>query len=280
MADCPVVVLSMWRFPMSPARSGAGGGNVLPDAYVRSVLTKYELPSGEGSPAERVAVELRKPIGEWAGRYLLGVTFCGSYANGTRVKGSTDLDLLISLGPRTPIDIDKLYERFFAFLKMRDYNPKRESVSIGLQHHGLAVDLVPAKQEWGASNDYRIFETERRRIIRTNFDTHQKTVKESDFIEEIRLLKIWRNLRNLRFPSFCLGLTVIDALRHTAHHQPAKNLQTVLEYLRDVFVNAPIRDPANFDNRVSDDLLKHEKLAIADAATSSLRAADWSLIVK
>ena len=252
---------------------------MLPDAYVRTVLARYELPSGPESPAEMVAVELKKPISEWAGRYLLGITFCGSYANGTRVRGATDVDLLVSLGPRTPLDIDKLYERFFTFLNSRGYNPKRQSVSIGLQHHGLAVDLVPARQEWGASNDYRVFETERRRVTRTNFDTHLKTVKESDVIEEIRLLKIWRNLRGLRFPSFCLDLTVIDAMRHHAHHQPAASLEVVLKYLKEVFPNAPIRDPANFENRVSDDLLKHERLAISDAAGESLKQTDWSKIV-
>jgi hypothetical protein len=253
---------------------------MLPDAYVRSVLAKYELPAGPGSPAERVAVELKKPVSEWAGRYLVGMQFCGSYAKGTRIKGSTDVDLLVALGPRTPLDIDRLYERFFAFLKARNLNPRRRSVSIGLQYHGVTTDLVPAKQEWGASNDHRIFETERQHVTRTNFDLHLKVVKESDVIEEIRLLKVWRDMRGLRFPSFCLELTVIDALRHQAHHQPAKNLEVVLNYLRDVFPNAPIRDPANFENRVSDDLLKHEKLAIADAAAESLEYIDWAYIVR
>jgi hypothetical protein len=252
---------------------------MLPDAYVRSILAKYDLPSGEGSPAELVSADLKKPITEWAGRFLLGVRFCGSYAKGTRVMGATDIDLLVSLGPRTPLDADKLYERFFDFLKRRGLNPRRQSVSIGLQHHGLAVDLIPARQEWGGSNDHRIFQTEHQRVTRTNFDTHLKVVKESDVIEEIRLLKIWRNLRNLRLPSFCLELAVIDALRRHAHHQPAANMEVVLQYLKDILPGAPIRDPANFENRVSDDLLKHEKVAIAEAAAESLKRADWAKIV-
>jgi len=253
---------------------------MLPDAYLRTVLARYDLPAGPNSPAECVAVELKKPITEWAGRYLVGIQFCGSYAAGTRVRGGTDADLLVLLGPRTPLDIDKLYERFFTFLKARNLNPRRQAVSVGLQYHGLTVDLVPAKQEWGASNDCRIFKTERQRVARTNFETHLKTVKDSDVIEEIRLVKVWRNTRNLRFPSFYLNLTVIDALRHKAHHQPAKNIEAVMSYLKDVFPNAPIRDPANFENLVSDDLLKHEKLAIADAAADSLEYIDWSYIVR
>jgi len=250
-----------------------------PDEYVRLVLTKYDLPGGEGSPAELAAADLAKPITEWAGRFLLGIRPCGSYAKGTRITGGTDIDLLVSLGPRTPLDVDKLYERFFTFLKGKGYKPVRGNVSIGLQHHGLEVDMVPARQEWGGSNDHRIFETEHQRVTRTNFDTHRRVVQESDVVEEIRLVKIWRLLRNLRLPSFCLELAVMDALHHRPRHQPAANMEVVLRYFKDTLPNAPIRDPANFENRVSDDLLKHEKIAIAEAAAASLKQADWGKVV-
>lgn len=249
------------------------------DEYIRLVLSGYDLPGGEGSPAELAAAELRQPITEWAGRFLQGISFCGSYANGTRVKGATDIDILVSVGPRTPLDVDKLYDRFFTFLKDRGHKPIRQNVSIGLQHHGLKIDLIPARQEWGAANDHRIFETEHQRVIRTNFDTHSRVVMESGFIEEIRLVKIWRTLRNLRMPSFCLELAVLDALHRSRPHQPAANMEVVLRYLKETLPNAPIRDPANFENRVSDDLLKHEKIAIAEAAAVSLKQPDWGKVV-
>jgi len=252
---------------------------MVPDVYVRSILAKYEMPSGAGSPAELAAAELIIPITEWAGRFLQGINYCGSYAKGTRVKGATDIDILVSLGPRTPLDADKLYERFFDFLKRKNLKPRRMNVSIGLLHNGLEVHLIPARQELGGANDQRIFETEHQRVISTNFDTHLRVAKESGFIEEIRLAKIWRNLRNLRLPSFCLELGVMDALRHSPQHQPAKSLETVLRYFKDTLPNAPIRDPANFDNRVSDDLLKHEKIAVSEAAAESLKQANWGKVV-
>jgi hypothetical protein len=252
---------------------------MLPDAYVRSILAKYEMPSGESSPAELAAAELTIPITEWAGRFLQGIVFSGSYAKGTRVKGATDIDILISLGPRTPLDADKLYERFFGFLKRKNLQPRRLNVSIGLQHHGLEVHLIPARQEHGGANEQRIFETEHQRVIRTNFDTHVRVVKESGFIEEMRLAKIWRNLRNLRLPSFCLELSVMDALRHSPRNQLAANVETVLRYFEATLANAPIRDPANFENRVSDVLLRHEKIAISEAAAASLKKLDWAKVI-
>ncbi len=252
---------------------------MIPDEYVRSILSRYDLPRGEGSPAEIAAAELTTPITEWAGRFLLGINFVGSYAKGTRVKGGTDIDILVSLGPRTPLDADKLYGRFFDYLKGKGYRPSRLNVSIGLQYHGLDIHLIPARQEWGGSNDHRIFETEHQRVTRTNFDTHLTVIRESGLIEEIRLVKVWRTLRGLRLPSFCLELAVLDALRHSPRHQPAANMGIVFRYLKETLPNAPIRDPANFDNRVSDDMLKHEKIAISEAAGESLRQESWGKVV-
>ena len=42
---------------------------MVPDVYVRSILAKYDLQSGESSPAELAAAELMVPTTQWAGRY-------------------------------------------------------------------------------------------------------------------------------------------------------------------------------------------------------------------
>jgi hypothetical protein len=56
-------------------------------------------------------------------------------------------------------------------------------------------------------------------------------------------------------------------------------MQTVLRYFKDTLPNAPIRDPANFENRVSDDLMKHEKIAVSEAADESLKQGSWGKVV-
>jgi len=259
--------------------SGPADVRLGPDDYVRSVLARYELPSGPGSPAEKAAAELHEPIRRWAGRYLIGIQFAGSYLHRTRIKGATDIDLLLALGPRTPMDAPKFYEHCFAWLKSHAFAPRRRRVSIGLDYHGLAIDLIPAKQEWGASNDYQLFATERRHAVRTNFETHQKTIEKSGRQREIRALKVWRDNRGLVFPSFYLELVVIDALRNRPADLLAGNVEVALRYLRDVLPGVPIRDPANHENLVSDDLLEHEKLAIGDAAGESLKQKLWNQVI-
>lgn len=250
-----------------------------PDEYLRFVLGKYELPAGSESPAQLAANDLEPAIKEWAGRYLISMQPCGSYAKGTRVKGGSDIDLLISLGPRTPLDMPKIYEHFFNWLKKHNFEPVRQNISIGMKYKGLAIDLIPAKQEWGTGNNHLIFETARNRTTRTNFETHNKLIQNSGYITEIKVLKIWRTVRELRFPSFFLELVVIDALRKRPKDMLSHNIEHILIYLRDVFPGSPYRDPANPENVVSDDLLRHEKLAIADAASESLIQKDWARII-
>jgi len=250
-----------------------------PDAYISSVLARYELPAGPDSPPEKAAAELSRAIRQWAGRYLVEIQFVGSYARGTRILGSTDIDILAALGPRTPMDPGKLYEHCFAWLKCHSFTPKRRRASIGLEFHGLAIDIIPAKQEWGASGDYQLFTTERQRVVRTNFTTHRKIVEKSGRQREIRALKIWRENHHLVFPSFYLELVVIDALRNRPADLLAGNVEVVLKYLRDIFPGVPIRDPANPENLVSDDLLGHERLAIGDAAGESLKQDFWNQVL-
>jgi hypothetical protein len=250
-----------------------------PDDYVRWVLGEYSLPSGPNSPAAQAAVELRGPIHEWTKKYLLDIRFAGSYAKGTRVRGSTDLDLLIVVGPRTPGTAQQLYDHFFSFLKAKGLNPRQNGILVELTYHGILVHLIPAKQQWGTGAIYEIFETERRRQITTSFDAHTKLIRESGRQEEIKATKIWRTERRLRFPSFCLELAVMEALRHHPTNQPANNLTGVLEYLRDSFCGSVIRDPSNSENIVSDDLMTHERIATSDAAQASLKERDWNKII-
>lgn len=250
-----------------------------PDDYIQLTIDKYELPSGAESPAQRAATELEPLIKQWAGRFLVGIEPCGSYAKGTRVKGGTDIDLLISLGPRTPFEMPKIYEHLFTWLQKRGHRPIRQNISVGLEYQGLVFDLIPAKQEWGAANNHLIFETARNRTTRTNFGVHNKFIRESGCLNEIKALKIWRTQRELLFPSFYLELVVVDALRRQPKNLLAANFEHLLIYLRDVFPGAPYRDPANHENIVSDDLLRHEKLAIADAAAESLKQKEWNRII-
>ncbi|MFO7638047.1 MAG: hypothetical protein R6X14_01905 [bacterium] len=252
---------------------------MLPDEYVTQVLRRYEPDVEPDTPTARAAEEIPGVIAPWTGRCLMSVCPTGSWAKGTRIRGSTDLDLLILLGPRTHGTPEQIHRSLFAFLKRKGHTPIRHNVAIALQYRSLLIHLIPARQEWGSGDRVAIFETERGRSTVTNPSAHVQMIRESGRAEDIRAAKIWRDRHGLRFPSFYLELVVLDALRHRAHNQPAANLLGTLGYLGKSFAGTPFRDPANIENKVSTELTEHEQLAIASAAERTLREKDWSRII-
>ncbi len=249
------------------------------DEYLAIILSNYQVYTGVGSAAYNERQILYPIIKNWADSFLIGVDFSGSYAKGTGVKGSTDVDLFISLSPQTPKTLKEIYDSLYNYLSTNGYTSRHQNVSIGVNHNGLSVDLTPGKKHSGNTNDHSIFRYKAQTWTQTNIQTHINLVTNSGRIDEIRLAKIWRNLHKLDFPSFYLELTVLDALSGKNRNQLATNFLTVLEYLRDNFVDAQVIDPANCNNVVSDDLYKTEKQTIANAASTSRNKQTWGEVI-
>lgn len=258
------------------ARRDAG---LTPQQYLQSVLDHYNLPVVPHSPVPDARGVIEPALKAWAGRFLLEISFTGSYSKGTRVRGVTDADLLVSLGPKTPCTIQDLHARLFAALRKAGHNPTKGAVAIDVVVQGVRFDIILGRRQWGATPNHEIFETERAKSIITNLDLHVDRVRHSRRIDEIRATKIWTQNHKLRFPSFYLELTVMAALADKPAGLTAENFLTVLEYLRDKFPNTRVVDPANHRNAISDDLLLHERLAISDAARESLKQAAWDRII-
>jgi hypothetical protein len=215
----------------------------------------------------------------WAGDYFVEVKYSGSYAKGTAVRGRTDVDLFISLASDTPHTLRDIYDNLFQYVQRCGYNPRRQDVSIGITYGVMKVDLVPARKHSGHTNDHSLYRRRGDTWTQTNVDTHINLVRNSGRTEEIRALKIWRQLHGVDFPSIYLELSVLDALyrRHTG--QPAANTLSALEYLCDRFVAARVVDPANTNNVISDELSYSGKLAVASAARTSLTKTKWEEII-
>jgi hypothetical protein len=138
---------------------------------------------------------------------------------------------------------------------------------------------VPGKLQNIFSSDHSLYRRRAGTWTKTNIEKHINHVRNSGCLAEIRIIKLWRNQKKLDFPSFYLELTVMSALAGSISCSLAENIQTVLEYLRDSFVNARVIDPANTNNVISDDLTTAEKQKIAGAARAARNAPNWGDIV-
>jgi hypothetical protein len=248
-----------------------------PDEYVQYVIDKYTPQTGPGSPAANAAGQLLPVIQNWAGAYLLNVYYSGSYAKGTGIKGESDLDLFISLDSSSDTLGNNYYD-LYSFIQKQGYYPTQQNVSIGLTYQNLHVDLIPARKLSGNTDDHYLFVRKADSWKKTNVQVHINTVKNSGRTKEIRAIKIWRNLKSLKFPSIYLELTVIDALYGKSTTQLASNVVTVFEYLKSNFASARVDDPANTNNIISDELETYEKNAISSAASLAL-SSKWDQVI-
>jgi hypothetical protein len=250
-----------------------------PDEYLKSVLLKYSTSNGYEQNAAIVANDIARYIQEWAGQYLVAIDYSGSYAKKTAIAGEADLDLLISLSSTTPHTLEEIYKNLYTYMNGKGFSTRRQNVSIGLSHMGCKVDLVPAKRQSQQGNDHSLYVSKQSTWKKTNVHNHISLVGNSSRIPEIKIIKIWRNIRSLDFPSFYLELVVLHALKNQLVGELGNNVWKVLTYLSNDFVNTRFDDPANSNNIISDLLTQKERQLISNYAKASLLAKTWEEIV-
>jgi len=248
------------------------------DAYLQTILAREVVDTSATSPVRGVQAILQPTLSEWASFLLRAVHPSGSFAKGTANRSGTDIDLFVSLKNDTPNTLKEIYTSLFNKMKEKGFTPKQQNVSINVRVNGYSIDLVPARHQGGNSEDHSVYRRRADTWTQTNVPKHIAMVANGGRLSESRILKLWRNQKQLDFPSFYLELTTITALSG-ARGTLSENVWTALEYLRDRFPNARVVDPANTNNIISDDPSAAEKSKIATAAAQALKATHWEHIV-
>lgn len=229
--------------------------------------------------ARATAGALFPAIRKWAGKYLIGIYPTGSFKKGTGIIGTTDIDLFLSLNPKTPGTLANHYNTLLYTLEEYKYKIRKQNVSIRVYYKNTAIDLVPARKQPNSWYDHWIYLSKTDKWMKTNVHRHIQEVIKSGRIQEICALKIWRKLHELEFPSFYLELAVIHALKNKPKHKLASNIVSIFEFLAYEFDNTRILDPANTNNIISDDLDESDKQLIALNALEALNRQYWHEII-
>ena len=247
--------------------------------YFRDILRKYALSIGPSSPAVRQARPLLPVLRGWAGSYLVAMRWSGSYAKSTRVRGATDIDIFVSLSSRSPGTLREIFNSLLAYLLESGWSATPSNVAVRVTSGGSRIDVVPGRRQRPQSSDHSLYRRRGDTWIQTNPARHVVYVRNSGRVNEIRLTKIWRNVHGLDFPSFCLELAVIEALRGRALNRLPANFAVVLDYLATSFPQARLVDPANSNNVVSDEMTASEKRSIAACAREGVAASVWEQVI-
>jgi hypothetical protein len=250
-----------------------------PDQYVESILARYAVAHGPTSPAERLGSVVAGPLRNWAGQQLNALEYSGSYAKGTAVHGTSDVDVFISLKSDTTNTLKDLYYAVYALAEQQRWSPRHQNCSVGVTLNGTRGDLVVGKVQQGYQNYHSLYLRKQDSWKQTNVALHIKAVRDSGRQREIRAIKIWRMLHSLDLPSLYLELFVIQSLLGRSQSPLAENVLHALKTMGTSFATTRIVDPSNTNNVLSDDLTMQEKNAVASVAAQSARQQHWGSII-
>lgn len=247
------------------------------DDYIRTIVLQHTPVISYNVQSRLDALDPH--ILAWANGHKYKLKLTGSVAKGTAITGTSDIDIFISLNPSVGIynTLDQVYMTLRNRLNEAGYIAREQNVSLGINHAGLKIDIVPGVQHHLLGSDHSIWKRKAKTWTKTNVDAHIKYVSESGRTFDIKSVKIWRKLRELDFPSFYLELSVIESLKGQSilGNSPSQNFMTIMQYLATDFLSKAVKDPANQANEISDELTIEEKEKIRDAAKATMQG-QWN----
>lgn len=249
--------------------------------YLLQVLNKYSTSQVSNDYIITKVNSLLNDVKEWSNGCLEKIYVSGSRAKGTAIKGSSDIDFLISLKATTNNTLEEIYNSLYKKLLGKSYSIRKQNVSLGVNYQGYNIDLVPAKKHSGNTNNHSLYCYKRKSWTQTNIQKHINYVINSGRINEIKIIKIWAKLHNLDFPSIYLEHIVIEALKNKNKSEDylGRNVMSIFQFIIDNLLTAKIVDISNTNNIISDDLTYNEKQLIISQACNSLNQQYWSDIV-
>jgi hypothetical protein len=203
---------------------------------------------GGAGVAARAASQVVPVVRQWAAAELLGIDFSGSYGKGTAISPGTDVDLFVSLDSAAG-SLKDTYWSLFRWCADHHLPPQAGNVSVRVVCDGVRVDLVPGRKQKGATTDHTLYRRKADSWTQTNVGQHIRLVATSGRTDEIRAIKIWRELHHLDFPSVYLELSVIEALKGRRAESLAANVGAALAYLGGDFLKARVVDPGQQQQR-------------------------------
>jgi hypothetical protein len=250
------------------------------DSYLINILGKYS-PTSLSLYGNAIST-LHSSLRTWANGCYVDLKTSGSIAKGTAISLSSDADYLVSLTHDCNGTLSQIFNSLHDHLGAY-YSIRRQNVSIGINLNGLKVDVAAAKKRPGNTNFHSIYVSKKDSWAQTNIQVHINEISKSGRLNEIKLLKIWRELNHLEFPSIYIEYLLINfVLKHKAKNDLANNFFHVLSELAKNENNvlfARLVDPANSNNILSDLMTIKEKQAIVSAARKSVKEQYWGSIV-
>lgn len=257
------------------------------DSYLLSIIDKYK--AHDVSIYETFSIpDLKLKLRTWAGNCYLEIINSGSRAKGTAISLASDVDYLVSLTSgcnENSGGLKSIYNSLFTTLNGQYQNVRKQNVSIRVKVSDLEIDITPARKQFGNTNYHSLYVSKLDTWKQTNIQKHINDISQSGRLNEIKLLKIWRELNHLDFPSIYLEYLLVGNIlsgKSKGSDYLSSNFWSVLQELAKDMGNpiySRVVDPASSTNILSDLLTSTEKSRIISAAKTSIGKQTWGEIV-
>jgi hypothetical protein len=255
--------------------------------YLIQILQKYQA---RDLINHSVALsQLKTNLQTWASSCFVEIKNSGSRAKGTAISLASDMDYLVSLTNgcnQSHGGLEYTFNELYQYLKNKGYqNVRKQNVSSRITLYGLEIDITPATKQPGNTNDHSIWKSKNNTWQKTNIQRHITDISQSGRTNEIKLLKIWRELNKLEFSSIYLEYLLINNILLNRSKDATNLGDNVWHALNELSkdsgnpLSARIVDPANSNNILSDLLNQAEKNKIINAAKIASGQSNWGQIV-
>lgn len=252
--------------------------------YLVQILEKYRA---RDLTNYSVAIsQLKTMLQTWAGSCFVEIKNSGSRAKGTAISLASDVDYLVSLTSgcnEKNGGLKSIYNSLFNKLNNNYQDVRKQNVSVRINLNGLEVDVTPARKQAGNTNNHNLYVSKSDSWKQTNIQKHIIDILNSGRTNEIKLLKIWRELNGIDFPSIYLEYLVINNIllnKSKDINNLSNNISYSLTELAKDSGNplySRIVDPANSTNILSDLLSQSEKSKIISAAKIAVQS-NWNQV--
>lgn len=226
--------------------------------YLRKMLIKQTLAAQGDEVADltKHAKDVEAIINREFPGADMGISVAGSFAKGTMIRESFDLDLTCYFANSDSSAGDTLEDIYNSVRKAleKDYRVGPKTSSLRLRSckkdsldKDFHIDVVPGRYSGLERSDVFLYLKNRDKCrMKTNLDVQIQHIKFSGCLDEIRLMKLWNVTTGLALKTFVLELATIKILRlQEAPWELPDRLRFVLEYLRDNADTFCVEDPAN-----------------------------------
>ncbi len=251
--------------------------------FLLQILQKYQARNIAGN----AETELKNYIYNWCQKCDPEIFISGSRAKQTAISTASDYDYFVSLSSGCNVNqkgIEAISNALHNHLQKKyPNNIHRQNVSTRINISGLNVDVTAGTKITGYQNYHWLYKSKDDSKKQTNAKKHIDDISKSGRTNEIKLIKIWRELNGLEFPSIYLEYLLIKKIllnKSTDINNLADNVIYIFQELSKNEGNplySRIEDPANTTNILSNLLTQAEKVKIISTAKTALQS-NWDQV--